>query len=156
MVALFLFCDVSCTASAAILNDTVPLQSLYFLPFFLPLLKLDTTTVYLCPTVFELCIPVPFISEIDVIVVVTSAVSPFINVVILAADNFVLIYLSFTSNTIVSLLFVASFVDDTFSITGFIKSTNPIEKSCCLLEFPLLSVIVPAAILITVLPLHSK
>ena len=89
VVALFLFCDVSCTASAAILNDTVPLQSLYFLPFFLPLLKFDITTVYLCPTVFVLCFPVPFISEIDVIVVVTSATSPFISVVILFFDSFV-------------------------------------------------------------------
>ena len=64
--------------------------------------------------------------------------------------------MSSTSNTIVSLLFVASFVDETFVIVGFIKSTSPIEKSCCLLEFPFVSVMVPAAILIFVLPLHSK
>ena len=67
-----------------------------------------------------------------------------------------LMYLSSTSNTIVSFLFAASLVAETFVIVGFIKSTNPIEKSCCLLEFPFESVKVPAAILITVLPLHSK
>ena len=57
-------------------------------------------------------------------------------------------YLSITLKIIVSFFAFASFVDDAFSITGFIKSICPIKNSCSTLEFPYWSVIVSAGIFI--------
>ena len=65
-------------------------------------------------------------------------------------------YLSITLNVIVSVLASLFFVDDTFSIFGFIKSTCPNSNSWALLVFPELSVIVSFSICIFVVPLHSK
>ena len=65
-------------------------------------------------------------------------------------------YLSITLNTIVSVLLLAFFVDDTLSIFGFIKSTCPNVNCCLLLVLFDSSFNVSAAISIFVVPLHSK
>ena len=63
-------------------------------------------------------------------------------------------YLSITLNIIVSVLFSASFDDETFSILGCIKSTCPNLNVCTLFVLFDSSLNVSAAISIFVVPLH--
>ena len=86
----------------------------------------------------------------------TNSPSTYTEISFVVTKSVVSRYLSITLNTIVSVFAVGSFADDSFSIFGCIKSTCPSVNVCTLLVFLDSSVIVPAAISIFVVPLHSK
>ena len=160
VVSAFVLFDVSFTFPAATFMATVPLQSLYSLFLSIVVLvfsKFVSVIVYWCPITLLAPFTVSFISVGLLNVLLTlEAVSESTNTVISFAVSFALVlkYLSITLNVIVSV--PPDLPDDTFSIFGFIKSTWPIVNDVSGLEFELVSVSTPAAIVTTVLPLHSK
>ena len=148
---------VSLTTPSANSIETVPLQFLYP-SVFLTFSKSDNTNWYCCPTT---CV-VPFTCAVKSCTfvrffVISPAISLSIKTFISSAVSWSVVskYLSITLNIIVSVFALSSFVDEIFSITGFMKSACPNSKCVFRFWFPDWSVAIPSGISISTFPLHS-